>query len=269
MSRDYLHNAKMVTVADLRQLKQRGEKITSLTCYDASFAALLDQCGIEVLLVGDSLGMVVQGQISTLPVTLADMVYHTRCVAQARQRGLLVADLPFASYADAAQAVASAALLMRAGAQMVKLEGAKCAIIQALVEQGIAVCGHLGLLPQSINRLGHYSVQARQPQQAQQLLEQALAIEAAGADLLVLECVPADVARNVSRQLAIPVIGIGAGVDCDGQVLVLYDMLSISVGHRPRFSKDFMAGQACIADAIAAYRDQVKSGMFPGSEQSY
>lgn len=270
MSASYLSANAALSINDLRALKQRGEKISCLTCYDASFAQILDQAGIEVLLVGDSLGMVIQGQASTVPVSVDDMVYHTASVSRARHRALVMADMPFASYATVEQAVSTAARLLQAGgAHMVKLEGAKLEIIAALVEQGIAVCGHLGLLPQSIHRLGSYTVQGRQPEQAQRILEQALAIEAAGADLLILECVPASLAQRISQSLAIPVIGIGAGVDCDGQVLVLYDMLDISSGHRPRFSKNFMAGSDSIPAAVAAYHQAVKAGEFPSPAHSY
>ncbi|WP_426991662.1 3-methyl-2-oxobutanoate hydroxymethyltransferase [Methylomonas sp. CM2] len=266
----YGETTKMLTVSDLAAMKRAGEKISCLTAYDASFAAVLDNAGIDVLLVGDSLGMVVQGEASTLPVTIDDMVYHGRCVAKTRRRAFLIVDLPFASYALPEQALNNAARLMReGGAQMVKLEGAKPAIVAFLVEQGIPVCGHLGLLPQSVNRLGGYRVQGRDADQAERILADAEALEQAGAGALVLECVPAELAERISRRLAIPVIGIGAGAACDGQVLVLYDMLDIGAGKRPRFSKNFMAGAAGIADAVGRYHAAVKSGEFPGSEHTY
>lgn len=266
----YANSSKNLTLTDLVAMKQRTEKISCLTVYDASFAALLDQVGIDVLLVGDSLGMVIQGHNSTLPVTVDDMIYHSRCVASASQRAFIVADLPFASYATAEQAlINAAALLQKGGAQMVKLEGAKISVISFLVAQGIPVCGHLGLLPQSVNQLGGYKVQGREASQAQAILEDALAIQQAGARLLVLECVPASLASQISQQLSIPVIGIGAGVACDGQVLVLYDMLNISIGNRPRFSKNFMADASSIVDAIQQYHQAVKAATFPSPQHSY
>lgn len=266
----YADSTKLLSISDLINMKQTGEKITCLTAYDASFASLLDQAGIDVILVGDSLGMVIQGHASTLPVTIQNMVYHTRNVSAARKRAFVLADLPFASYATPQQALRNAAQLMQlAGAQMVKLEGAKIDVIQFLVEQGIPVCGHLGLLPQSVNQLGGYKVQGREPEQAEQILNDALAIEQSGARLLVLECVPAILAAQISQALTIPVIGIGAGVDCDGQVLVLYDMLNISTGKRPRFSKNFMTEAGSIEDAITSYLNAVKNGQFPTAEHAY
>lgn len=266
----YADTPKTLSITDLRALKQAGEKITSLTAYDASFSALLDLSGIEIILVGDSLGMVIQGHNSTLPVTIQDMVYHSRCVSSARKRAFVVADMPFASYATPVQALANAAQLMQAGgAQMVKLEGAKTDVIEFLVEQGIPVCGHLGLLPQSVNRIGGYKVQGREPEQAQKILEDALALEHAGAGLLVLECVPALLAAEITENLTIPVIGIGAGPACDGQVLVLYDMLNITAGNRPRFSKNFMAEADSVADAVIRYHHAVKNGQFPAAEHTY
>ena len=266
----YADSPKSVSVSDLATMKQRGEKISCLTAYDASFSCLLDQAGIDVILVGDSLGMVIQGHSSTLPVSVDDMVYHSRIVTAARKRAFVIADLPFASYATPEQALNNAARLTQAGgAQMVKLEGPKIDIIRFLVAQGIPVCGHLGLLPQSVNRIGGYKVQGRDSQQAQQLVEDALNIEQAGADCLVVECIPAQLAAEISKRLTIPVIGIGAGLACDGQVLVLYDMLNISPGHRPRFSKNFADNANGIDEAIRRYHQAVKSLNFPGPEHSY
>lgn len=266
----YADTSKALTISDLLAMKNTGEKISCLTAYDASFAVLLDQAGIEVILVGDSLGMVIQGHASTIPVSIEDMTYHTRCVASARKRAFVVADLPFASYATPKSAVKNAARLMQTGgAQMVKLEGAKFDVIEFLVAQGIPVCGHLGLLPQSVNRLGGYKVQGREPAHAQKILEDAIAIERAGAGMLILECVPSLLAAEITRNLGIPVIGIGAGPDCDGQVLVLYDMLNISIGNRPRFSKNFMANADNIADAIRRYHQAVKTLAFPAAEHCY
>jgi 3-methyl-2-oxobutanoate hydroxymethyltransferase len=261
---------KPLSIIDLMAMKQQGEKISCLTAYDASFAAVMDKVGIDILLVGDSLGMVVQGQSTTLPVTIADMVYHTRCVSRVRQRAYVIADMPFMTYSSPEIAAQNAAQLMQeGGAQMVKLEGAKLDCIRFLVEQGIAVCGHLGLLPQSINQLGTYSVQGKQPEAAQKIRADAKRLQEMGASLLVLECVPAALAKQISEELIIPTIGIGAGVDCDGQVLVLYDMLNIGVSKRPKFSKDFMLGNDSIKAAIKAYHHAVKNAEFPGAEHSF
>jgi 3-methyl-2-oxobutanoate hydroxymethyltransferase len=266
----YADTRKSLTITDLFMMKQSGEKIACLTAYDASFSTLLDDVGIDVLLVGDSLGMVIQGHDTTLPVTVNDMLYHCRHVAAARKRAFVIADLPFASYATPQQALQTASRLMQeGGAQMVKLEGARTDSIAFLVAQGIPVCGHLGLLPQSVNCLGGYKVQGRDTGQAAAILADALKVEQAGAGLLVLECVPAALAAEISSQLLIPVIGIGAGVDCNGQVLVLYDMLNISTGKRPRFSKNFMSGAESIEDAIYRYHQAVKTLQFPDSEHSY
>lgn len=263
-------SVKALSILDLAAMKLRGEKISCLTAYDASFSALLDSSGVDVLLVGDSLGMVVQGHVSTVPVLIEDMVYHTRCVAKARQRAFVIADLPFMSYSTSASAAENAASLMQAGgAQMVKLEGSRFEIVQFLVEQGVPVCGHLGLLPQSINQLGSYRVQGKGDAEAAKIIDDALNLEQAGATLLVLECVPETLAREITGQLQIPVIGIGAGADCDGQVLVLYDILAISAGKRPRFSKDYMLGASSIEEAVRSYVDDVKCGAFPAPEHCF
>jgi 3-methyl-2-oxobutanoate hydroxymethyltransferase len=261
---------KPLTINDLTAMKRKGERITCLTAYDASFAALIDKVGIDVLLVGDSLGMVVQGQDTTVPVTIEDMVYHTRCVNRARKRAYLIADLPFMTCSSPADAAKNAAQLMQVGgAQMVKLEGAKLDCIRFLVENSIPVCGHLGLLPQSIHQLGNYSVQGKNLQAAQKIRDDALRLQEAGANLLVLECVPSVLAKQISNELSIPVIGIGAGVDCDGQVLVLYDMLNIGVSKRPRFSKNFMAGNEGVEEAIKAYHLAVKNAEFPAPVHAF
>lgn len=211
-----------MSITDLAAMKQRGEKISCLTAYDAGFSALIDKVGVDMMLVGDSLGMVIQGHDTTLPVTIRDMVYHTRCVSKARQRAFIIADLPFMTYATPVMAAKNAAKLMQlGGAQMVKLEGSRIDCVRFLVDQGIPVCGHLGLLPQSINQLGSYKVQGKEQAAAEKMLADAQQLQQAGASLLVLECVPASLAKEISLQLTIPVIGIGAGVDCDGQVLVL------------------------------------------------
>jgi len=244
----------------------RGEKIAMLTCYDAIFARILDDAGVDVLLIGDSLGMVLQGHPSTLPVTVSEMVYHTACVARANRTAWVIADMPFASYQESAeQAYRNAALLMQAGAQMVKLEGGgwTAPIISFLVERGIPVCAHLGFTPQSVNALGGYRIQGRDESAAAPLRRQAKEIAAAGADLLVLEMVPASLARDLTKELSIPLIGIGAGAGCGGQVLVLHDMLGLTHGNPPRFVRNFMDGSTSVAGAIEQYVADVKAGRFP------
>ncbi|MGA8278736.1 MAG: 3-methyl-2-oxobutanoate hydroxymethyltransferase [Rhodanobacteraceae bacterium] len=271
-SSDSKKSPNAVTVPHLRELKARGEKIVVVTVYDASFAAQADATGIDVLLVGDSLGMVVQGRSSTLPVSVDEIVYHSACVARGSGRALLIADMPFMSFRDPAMALATAARLMaEGGASMVKLEGAGwvCDVIRTIAAHDVPVCAHLGLTPQSVHKFGGYRVQARETQAADRLKADARAVQDAGAELLVLECVPAALAGEISADLAIPVIGIGAGVACDGQVLVLYDLLGITPGKRPRFSKDFLAGCGSVADALGEYARAVRAGEFPAAEHSY
>ena len=256
------------SLTHFRKLRESGEKIVMLTCYDASFAALCDAAGVEILLVGDSLGMVVQGHDSTLPVTLEDMEYHVRLVARGSEKALIVADLPFASYQlSPQQAYANAARLMVAGAQMVKLEGGQVMAdsVRFLVERGIPVCGHVGLTPQSVHQLGGYRVQ----RDTERLLAEARAVEQAGAAMLVLEAIPATLGRQVTEALSIPTIGIGAGKDCSGQVLVLHDMLDIYPGRKARFVKNFLAGASGVQDAIRRYVEAVKSGAFPAPEHTF
>lgn len=261
---------KTLSILDLFAMKQAGEKISCLTAYDASFSQLIDRVGIDLMLVGDSLGMVIQGKKTTVPVTIDEMVYHTQCVVSARKRAFVVADLPFLTYAIPEVALNNAARLMQAGgAQMVKLEGAHNNIIKFLVDFGVPVCGHLGLLPQSINQLGAYKIQGKCAKDAEKIAEDALKIEQAGASLLVLECIPADLAAEITKKLTIPVIGIGAGRGCDGQVLVLYDMLGISMGNQPGFSKNFMHKSVDINDAIYQFHQAVKQSAFPSAEHSY
>jgi 3-methyl-2-oxobutanoate hydroxymethyltransferase len=261
-----------VTVSTLTAMKGRGEPIACLTCYDASFAQVLDRAGVEVLLVGDSLGMVVQGHGTTLPVTLDQMVYHCACVARRRERALLVADMPFLTYATPESAVRAAGRLMQeGGAHMVKLEGGAALIdtVAAISAQGVPVCGHLGLLPQSVHKLGGYRFQGRDPAAARTIRDDAMALEAAGAGLLVLECVPAALAGDIAQALAIPVIGIGAGAACDGQVLVLYDMLGVTPDRPPSFSRDFLGGRDDgVAGAVGGYVAAVKARSFPGPAQT-
>jgi 3-methyl-2-oxobutanoate hydroxymethyltransferase len=264
--------AAPVTVPELHARKQRAEKIVAVTSYDASFATRCDESGVDLVLVGDSLGMVVQGQSSTLPVSVDHMVYHTASVARGLRRALLVADLPFMSYRNADAALVNAARLMaEGGAAMVKLEGAgwACDVIDALKRHDVPVCAHLGLTPQSVHKFGGYRVQGRDSADAARMKADAKAVQDAGADLLVLECVPASLGAEITRELRIPTIGIGAGVDCDGQVLVIYDLLGITPGKRPRFSKDFLAGHGSVVEAIAAYARAVRAGEFPAAEHSY
>jgi len=261
-----------ITITHLRKLKEQGEKFATLTAYDASFARLLDEAGVEVALVGDSLGMVVQGQESTVPVSMEEMIYHCRMVSRASERMLVIVDMPFMSYATAEQAMLNAARLMKeGGAQMVKLEGGAVMVdtVRLLTQRGVPVCAHLGLLPQSVHKLGGYRVQGRDADAAAEMLADARAMEQAGADLLVLECVPRQLAARISQALSIPVIGIGAGADTDGQVLVLYDMLGITPGKRPSFSHDFLADTGSIPAAIRGYVEQVKDGRFPGESHGF
>lgn len=262
---------KPVTVPRLRAMKAHGEKIAMLTCYDASFAAQMEAAGVDVALVGDSLGMVVQGRSSTLPVTLDEMVYHTSLVARGLASTMLVADMPFMTFPNPRVAMPAAArLVAEGGAAMVKLEGGAawtCDVILALTEREIPVCAHLGLTPQSVHRLGGYRMQGKTDDAAARLRAEAHAVVEAGAQLLVLESVPAALAGEITRDIPIPTIGIGAGADCDGQVLVCYDMLGITPGHRPKFSKDFLAGRGSVRDAIAAYAEDVRAGRFPGPGQ--
>ena len=261
-----------ITISTLIDMKARGDKIAVLTSYDASFARQAEAAGVDVLLVGDSLGMVVQGHESTLPVTLEEMVYHTANVARASSRALVVADLPFMTHNDPQQALLSAGALMKqGGAQMVKLEGGapQLPMVRALTERGVPVCGHLGLLPQSVHRLGGYRVQGRDRDSATAMIEDACALAEAGAQMLVLECVPSVLGAEISRAVDIPVIGIGAGPDTDGQVLVIYDMLGITPGKRPKFSKDFLAEAGTIPAALAAYVRAVKDGSFPDAGHSF
>jgi 3-methyl-2-oxobutanoate hydroxymethyltransferase len=266
--------SKPITVASLTDMKAAGERIACLTCYDAAFARVLEAAGVEVLLVGDSLGNVLQGRESTVPVGVDEMVYHTACVARARRRALLVADMPFLSYRTPAHALETAARLMQAGgAHMVKLEGGaeQVETVRALSAQRVPVCGHLGLLPQSVHKLGGYRVQGREAREAAAIRRDALALQEAGADLLVLECVPTPLAGEIAETLRIPVIGIGAGPGCNGQVLVLHDMLGITPaeGRPPRFVKDFLAGRDGVRAALAAYVAAVKDGSFPAAEHGY
>ena len=261
-----------ITLTTLHKMTQEGDKITMLTCYDASFAAVLDAAGVDTLLIGDSLGMVLQGHDSTLPVTMRDVAYHTACVARGSKRAFIIADMPFGSFqVSPGQTFGNAAQLMAAGAQMVKLEGGEPMVetVAFLTARGVPVCGHLGLTPQSVHQLGGYRVQGKTESQAQRLVSEAKMLEDAGAGMIVLELVPAALAGEVTTQLRIPTIGIGAGVDCAGQVLVLHDMLDIYPGKKAKFVKNFLRGAGSIHGAIASYVREVKAKTYPGPEHSF
>lgn len=259
---------KPVTLPSLREMHARGEPIAMLTCYDASFAALLDQCGVDVLLIGDSLGMVLQGASNTLEVTLEHVEYHTRCVARGNRTALIMADLPWATYQQSPQqAFASCARLVAAGASIIKVEGGAvfADTVRFLVDRGIPVCAHLGLTPQTTHVVGGYRVQGRDPRDAQRLLDDAAALVAAGASLVLVEMIPRELGRRLAGHVAVPTIGIGAGPDLGGQVLVLHDMLDVFPGRKARFVRNFMDGRASVADAIRAYVAAVKSREFPAA----
>lgn len=256
---------KKITINDLMLCKQQGRKFASSTAYDASFAQLFESQEMPVLLVGDSLGMVLQGHNDTLPVTIEDIAYHTRCVRAGSPNCLLMADMPFMSYATPEQACENAAHLMRAGANMVKIEGGDWLVdtVKILTERAVPVCAHLGLTPQSVNIFGGYKVQGRDTQQADRMLQDALALQEAGAQIILLECVPAALAKRITEALDVPVIGIGAGNDTDGQILVMHDMFGISANYMPKFSKNFLAETGDMREAVAKYIADVANGAFP------
>lgn len=261
-----------ITLNHLVAKKQNQEKFTVLTAYDATFSHMLSTSGIDVLMVGDSLGMVMQGHDSTVPVQLFDVAYHTKCVARGNQGSLIISDFPFMTYTSTEQAISSATTLMQAGGHVVKLEGGAwlCDTVKQLSERGIPVCAHLGLTPQSIHQLGGYKVQGKTDEDAKRILNDALALQEAGARLLVLECVPSSLAREITEKLHIPTIGIGAGPDTDGQVLVLQDMLGVTPGEPPKFVRDFMKeGNGSIQAAITTYINAVKTGSYPGPHEVY
>jgi len=261
-----------LSITALQKLRDEGTRIAVLTCYDSSFAAALDAAGVDSLLVGDSLGMVLQGHDTTLPVTLAEMIYHTRCVARGSQRAFLITDMPFGSYQESpAQAFRSAAELMAAGAQMVKLEGGAefAETVRFLTARGVPVCAHLGLTPQSVHAFGGYRVQGKGADAEQRLLEDAAELEGAGAGMIVLEAIPAKLGSQVTKRLRIPTIGIGAGPECSGQVLVPHDMLDVFPGKKARFVRNFMRGASSIPDAVERYVRAVKDGSFPTAEHSF
>jgi 3-methyl-2-oxobutanoate hydroxymethyltransferase len=260
-----------VTIPTLRAMRAGGQKIAMLTCYDASFASLMDRCGVEILLIGDSLGMVCAGYDSTLPVTVADVAYHTASVTRGRKNALVLADLPFGSYGTKEQAYDSCATLMRAGAQMIKIEGGAwlAETVHFLVERGIPVCAHIGLTPQFVHQLGGYKVQGKTSEGADQLKRDAQALQDAGAAIVLLEAVPAALGKEVTEMLQVPTIGIGAGPDCTGQVLVMHDLLGVFPGRKARFVKNFMEGQTSIDAAVQAYVAAVKDGSFPAPEHCF
>jgi 3-methyl-2-oxobutanoate hydroxymethyltransferase len=261
-----------VTLATLQRMKADGEKIASLTCYDASFAVLLDNAGVDVVLVGDSLGMVIQGHDTTVPVTMDHMVYHTAAVARGVHRPFLIADLPFMSYPSKDLALAhSVRLMQEGGAEMVKLEsgGKQTEIVEFLTGHDIAVCAHVGLKPQSVHKTGGFRVQGRERETAARLVEESRQLEAAGADIVLLECIPAALGKAITEALHVPVIGIGAGPETDGQILVTYDMLDITTGRKPRFVRNFMEGAQDNLDALQRYVRAVKEREYPGPEHSF
>jgi 3-methyl-2-oxobutanoate hydroxymethyltransferase len=262
---------KAVTIPSINALKSAGEKITMLTCYDASFASMMDGCGVEVLLIGDSLGMVCNGHQSTLPVTVQEIAYHTAAVARGAKNALILADMPFGSYPTPEQAFSNAVQLVQAGAHMVKIEGGAWVAdtVRFLVERSIPVCAHLGLTPQSVHTLGGYKVQGKTIESAELLKQDALKLQAAGAAMVVLEAIPTALGKEVTDLLSMPTIGIGAGPDCSGQVLVMHDMLGVFPGRKARFVKNFMEGQTSIQGAVAAYVDAVKGGAFPALEHCF
>lgn len=261
-----------VNIATLRDMKQNCEPIACLTAYDASFAQLVDRADVDVVLVGDSLGMVIQGHDTTVPVTVDDVIYHSRSVARGVQRAFLMADMPFMSYTTPHQALDNAVRLMQeGGAMMVKLEGGQgqLAVVEYLARHDIPVCAHLGLKPQSVHKIGGFRVQGRDQAVADRMAHDARALEAAGADIVLLECVPNEVGRSITAALEIPVIGIGAGPDVDGQILVLYDVLGITQGRTPRFVRNFLPGQSSALDAVKAYVSAVKSRAYPAGEHCF
>ena len=261
-----------VTIPQLQQRARSGEKLVMLTCYDASFAKISDAAGVDILLVGDSLGMVIQGHDTTVPVTLNDVIYHCRAVARGLYRPFLMADMPFMTYSSKEQALENAVRLMQeGGAKMVKLEGGagQVEIVEFLANHDIAVCAHLGLKPQSVHKVGGFRVQGREEAAAEQMMRDAKALEGAGADIVLLECIPAKLGAEITSELHVPVIGIGAGPDTDGQILVLYDVLDITAGRKPKFSKNFMEGRGNPLEALKAYTEAVKARTYPAPEHCF
>ena len=257
--------------SELSLFKEQGQKITCLTAYDASMAKILDQSGVDAILIGDSLGMVIQGGENTRSVSINDMIYHTSIVSDSSSNALVIADMPFASYDSSDDALKNAKSLIDAGARMVKIEGGSehSDVIKTLISNNINICGHLGLQPQLVIKSDDYKVQGRDENSAQTILNNALLLESLGVSVLVLECIPSDLAKTISEKLTIPTIGIGAGVHCDGQVLVSYDMLGITTGKQPRFVRNFLSNQITISDAVESFVLEVKEGTFPSESESY
>ena len=257
--------------SDLSRYKQKGEKITCLTAYDASMASLIDSAGVDTILIGDSLGMVIQGAENTRSVSMEDMIYHTSIVSGACKQSLVIADMPFNSYEDTQSALSNAKALIDHGAEMIKIEGGieHTEVIKALISNNINVCGHLGLQPQLVIKSDDYRVQGRDESSAQRIIDNSILLESLGVSALVLECIPSDLAKTVSQKLTIPTIGIGAGVDCDGQVLVSYDMLGITSGKQPRFVRNFLDNQNTISDGVESFVAEVKGETFPSQSESY
>jgi 3-methyl-2-oxobutanoate hydroxymethyltransferase len=261
-----------VNVSTLRKMKADGEKIACLTAYDASFGLLVDSAGVDLVLVGDSLGMVIQGHDTTVPVTVNDIIYHCKSVARGVRRAFLVADMPFMSYTNPEQALDNAVMLMQeGGAMMIKLEGgaSQLEIVEHLARHDIPVCAHIGLKPQSVHKIGGFKVQGREPDKAKEMIDTSKRLQDAGADIVLTECVPNELGAAVTKALDVPVIGIGAGPDVDGQILVLYDMLDITKGKTPRFVRNFMLGHDAPIDAISAYVKAVKDGSYPAAEHCF
>ncbi|MGK5043009.1 3-methyl-2-oxobutanoate hydroxymethyltransferase [Janthinobacterium sp. GB1R12] len=262
---------KAVTIHTLATLRAAGEKITMLTCYDASFASLMDRCGVEILLIGDSLGMVCNGLNSTLPVTVAELAYHTASVARGSKSAMILSDLPFGAYGTPETAYANAVILMQAGAHMIKIEGGAwlAETVRFLTERGIPICAHIGLTPQFVHQLGGYKVQGKSTESAAELKNDALVLQNAGAAIVLMEAMPSQLGKEVTDMLTIPTIGIGAGPDCSGQVLVMHDMLGVFPGRKARFVRNFMEGAASIDDAVTGYVKAVKDGSFPALEHCF
>jgi 3-methyl-2-oxobutanoate hydroxymethyltransferase len=261
-----------VTITTLVGMKAEGKAIACLTAYDASFANLVDEAGIDLVLVGDSLGMVIQGHPTTVPVTVDDVVYHCKAVARGLTRSFLVADMPFLSYTTPMEAMGNARRLMQEGrAKMVKLEGGamQVDVVEYLASRDVPVCAHIGLKPQSVHKLGGYKIQGRDRATAKQMLLDAKALERAGADIVLLECIPNELGAKITSELKVPVIGIGAGPDADGQILVLYDILNITIGRKPRFAQDFTDGGRSPIEAVKAYVEAVRSGAYPAPEHCF
>ena len=262
---------KAVTIHTLATLRAAREKITMLTCYDASFASLMDRCGVEILLIGDSLGMVCNGHNSTLPVTVAELAYHTASVARGAKSAMIMSDLPFGAYGTPETAYANAVILMQAGAHMIKIEGGAwlAETVRFLTQRGIPICAHIGLTPQSVHQLGGYKVQGKSTESATELKNDALALQNAGAAIVLMEAMPSQLGKEVTDMLTIPTIGIGAGPDCSGQVLVMHDMLGVFPGRKARFVRNFMEGAASIDDAVTGFVKAVKDGSFPALEHCF